>query len=81
LIELKTTKKPPRDNCLLCGAPLRGRDRYKVKLYLKIEPFKKIVYKRLIVCDNCLRELLNNTELKKRFRIKYRKMRPLKQYP
>lgn len=70
--------KPAKDRCCVCGADLYDRDRYRVRLYLRTEPFNNVVFKELVVCSDCLAKLLRDNDLKKRFRIRYRKMRRLK---
>ena len=74
---LKPYYKPPKDTCEACGTTLYGKARYKIKLYLKSKTYKNVVFKELVVCSKCLREILANETLKEQFKIKYRKMRML----
>lgn len=66
---------PPKDFCQLCRKTLYGVDRYKIRVF-SIE--HSIMLKELVICESCFRGLLNDEGLKGRFKIKYRKMRPLK---
>jgi len=74
---LKPYYKPPKYKCEVCGELLYDTDRYKVKLYLR-GPFSKVVFKELVVCRDCLMRIINDKELRKKFRVRYRKMRVLR---
>jgi len=69
--------KPPKDRCELCHTHLFSKVRYKVRLYMRGKPFRDVVFKELVVCGDCLRKLLSDEGLKG-FRVRYRKMRPLR---
>ena len=70
--------KPAILDCEICYRPLSGKERYRVKFYLKIGKLKAKVYVKTIhVCEDCLREILNNEKLKRKYHITYRKMRKL----
>lgn len=66
--------KPPRDTCSICHKSLYGEDRYRVRLYLRAEPYKDLEYKTLVVCSTCLARLRANPTLTRLLKIRYRKM-------
>jgi len=68
---------PPVIKCSICGDLLFDKTRYRVYLVLKKGPLKGARFKKLHVCKSCLRKLKENSELKKRFKLKYRKMKTL----
>ena len=69
---------PPVTKCDLCGGLLFGKARYRVYLMLRKGPLKGARFKKLHVCEECLKKLKENSELKKRFKLKYRKMKILR---
>ena len=69
--------REPIEKCELCGKLLLGKRRYRVKLILRKGPLKGETYRTLHVCQRCLAKLKANRELRKTFKIKYRKMRTL----
>ncbi len=74
---MKPYYKPPKDKCEVCGKLLYGTDRYKIKLYLRGD-FSKVVFKELVVCWDCLMKVINDRGLRRRFKVRYKKMRALR---
>lgn len=68
---------PPITNCSLCKRSLYDTARYRVKLVLRKGPLKGTTFKVLHVCKECLEKLKNDKELKRKFKIRYRRMRTL----
>jgi len=68
--------KPPRDRCEVCGASLYRAARYKVRLYIK--PYG-VLFKEIVVCGECLPAVRQECRAwKRRLKVRYRRMRPLK---
>lgn len=66
--------KQPIDTCSICKGSLVCKDRWRVKIYYKSKRLGLIHVKTLHLCRSCLMKLLDNKQLKRKFKIKYDKM-------
>ncbi len=69
--------KPPRDHCEVCGKLLYDRKRYRVRLYLRDSG---VLFKDMVVCQECLLKVKRDKGIRKRFKVRYRRMRDLNQW-
>ena len=66
--------RPVITNCSRCGEFFADMDRYRVYLIFRKGILQGVRFKKLHLCRKCLEELKKDKEVRKRFKIRYRKM-------
>jgi len=62
------------EKCSICGVMLYNIPRYRVYLILRKGPLEGVMFKKLHVCDKCLECLKRDQDVRKVFKLRYRKM-------